>query len=136
MWPQDLVEELHLRQAEMYAGGSLSGVTELLADDIVWHVPGSSPIAGDHRRHDGVIKYFETRRRLASNTMKLEPAEMLTDDDCVVQRVDGTAVIDEEPVAWKTVGIYRVKDGQIAEVWLVPLDLEQFNRIWKAAAES
>lgn len=80
----------------MYAGGSLDRVTELLTDDIVWHVPGSSPIAGDHRRHGGVVEYFQTRRRLASNSMKLHPGDTLADDDCVVQRVDGTAVIDGE----------------------------------------
>jgi len=65
----------------MYAGGSTDRVVELLTDDIVWHVPGASQIAGDHRGHDGVIEYFSTRRR-------------------------------------------------IAEVWLVPIELQKFDRAW------
>jgi len=67
----------------MYAGGSVEPVAELLAEDIVWHVPGKSPIVG-------------------------------------------------EEVSWRTVGVYRIEDGRIREVWLVPLDLDRFNRIWDA----
>ena len=44
-----LVEELHRRQGAMYAGGAFEPGLELLAADIVWHVSGASPIAGDHR---------------------------------------------------------------------------------------
>lgn len=38
----ELVTEPHRRQGEMYAGGPLDSVVELLAADIVWHVPGKS----------------------------------------------------------------------------------------------
>jgi hypothetical protein len=73
-------------------------------DDVVWHVPGSSPIAGDHRGHHGVVEYFRTRRRIAENSMRFHPGEMLTEEDLVVQRVDGTAVLGGESVDWRTVG--------------------------------
>jgi ketosteroid isomerase-like protein len=134
MLPHELVEELHRRQAEMYAGGSTDGIVELLADDIVWHVPGASPIAGDHRGHDGVIEYFGIRRRIADSSMRLHPGEMLTEEDLVVQRVDGTAVIAGKSVGWRTVGIYRLQASRVAEVWLVPLDLQEFDRVWGAGA--
>lgn len=42
-------EEFLARQREMYASGDLAAVEELLAEDVVWHVPGTSPIAGDYR---------------------------------------------------------------------------------------
>jgi hypothetical protein len=132
MSSQELVDELHRRQAEMYAGGATDGVVELLVEDVVWHVPGTSPIAGDHRGHEAVVEYFRTRREIADNSMRLHPGAMLLEDDCVVQRVDGTALIDGEPVAWKTVGIYRLEAGRVAEVWLVPLDLQKFDRVWGA----
>jgi len=69
--PTELVAELHRRQREMYKGGSIEKVTELLADDIVWHVPGSSLIAGDHKGKAEVIAYFEHRRHLADATMTM-----------------------------------------------------------------
>lgn len=127
-----LVAELHRRQQEMYAGGSVDAVVELLAGDIVWHVPGSSPIAGDHRGVEQVIAYFELRRRLADATMRMRPGEVIFTADAVAQFVEGSATLDGRQVSWQTVGIYRVDPEHrwIREVWLVPLDGELFDRIW------
>jgi ketosteroid isomerase-like protein len=85
----ELVAELHRRQGEMYAGGSVDSVVELLAGDIVWHVPGRSPIAGDHRGVEQVIAYFERRRRLANATMRMYPGEVIATGDAVAQFVEG-----------------------------------------------
>jgi ketosteroid isomerase-like protein len=130
--PLELVEELHRRQSEMYAGGSIDAVVELLAEDITWHVPGKSPIAGDHRGIAQVIDYFERRRRLANATMCMHPGEVISDGDAVAQFVEGTAVLDGEQVSWRTIGIYRVDIGHrwTREVWLVPLNGELFDSIW------
>jgi ketosteroid isomerase-like protein len=129
----DLVAELHRRQAEMYAGGPVEPVAELLAEGIVWRVPGSSPIAGEHCGVEAVLAYFAKRRELASATMEMHPGEVLTDGEAVVQLVDGTARFGDEEVSWRTVGVYRIEDGRIREVSLVPLDLDRFDGIWTAA---
>jgi uncharacterized protein len=125
-----LVAELHRRQAEVYAGGAVEPVVELLAEGIVWRVPGSSPIAGEHRGVDAVLEYFRRRRKLAGATMQMHPGEVLADAEVVVQLVDGTARLGGEEVGWRTVGIYRIEDGRIREVWLIPFDLDLFDRIW------
>jgi uncharacterized protein len=130
--PRELVAELHRRQGEMYAGGSVEAVAELLSPDVVWHVPGTSPIAGDHRGREAVLAYFERRRALADRTFVMHPKGVLADGDAVVQLVDGTARIGGEEVRWSTAGVYRVADGLVAEVWLVPLDLAAFDAIWRA----
>lgn len=133
MNPAELVAELHRRQGEMYAGGSVDAVAELLAEDIVWHVPGTSPIAGDHRGIPRVIEYFERRRRLAGATMRMHPGELIADGEAVVQLVDGSAELGGETVEWRTTGVYRV-GGLVREVWLVPLDLDLFDRIWSSGS--
>ena len=116
----------------MYVGGSTAPVVELLAEDIVWHVPGRSPIAGDHRGVPQVIDYFQKRRRFVNSTMRMHPGEVLNEGDAVVQFVNGSAVMNGEQVSWQTIGIYRVDVDHrwIREVWLVPLDGELFDEIW------
>lgn len=128
----ELVAELHRRQGEMYAGGSIHSVAELLAEDIVWHVPGSSPIAGDHRGIAQVADYFKLRRRLANATMRMRPGEVMSAGDAVAQFVAGEAELDGEEVSWRTIGVYRVdvELQRILEVWLVPLELDLFDRLW------
>jgi ketosteroid isomerase-like protein len=130
--PRDLVAELHRRQRAMYAGGPVEPVAELLAPDVVWHVPGTSPIAGDHRGREAVLRYFERRRALADHTFVMRPKGVLEDGDAVVQLVDGEATIGGERRTWSTAGVFRVAGGLIAEVWLVPLDLAAFDAIWSA----
>ncbi|HEX2085751.1 MAG TPA: nuclear transport factor 2 family protein [Solirubrobacteraceae bacterium] len=128
--PRELVAELHRRQRAMYAGGPVEPVAELLAEDVAWHVPGTSPIAGDHRGREAVLSYFERRRTLADHTFVMHPKGVLEDGDAVVQLVDGEARIGGELRTWSTAGVYRIANGRIAEVWLVPLDLDAFDAIW------
>jgi ketosteroid isomerase-like protein len=132
----ETVTELHRRQAEMYAGGPVGPVAELLAPDIVWHVPGTSSIAGDHRGVEQVLSYFERRRELASATMRMRPGKAISEGEAVAQLVEGSAVLDGEEVSWQTVGVYRVDSCRVREVWLVPLGLEHFDRIWSRLPEA
>lgn len=131
----ELVAELHRRQGEMYAGGPVAPVVELLAADIIWHVPGENAISGDHRGVEQVLGYFDRRRRLANATMRMHPGAVISEGAAVAQFVEGSAVLNGEPVSWQTVGIYRVdvEHRQIREVWLVPLDAALFDRIWAAS---
>lgn len=128
----ELLAEFGRRQRAMYAGGAAEPVAELLADDVVWHVPGASPIAGDHRGVDAVLRYFARRRDLAGGTLEITVRDGLVDDEAVVQLADGRATLGGMEGSWRTVGLYRIADGRIAEAWLVPFDLDAFDRIWGA----
>jgi acyl-CoA thioesterase FadM/ketosteroid isomerase-like protein len=125
------VEEFLQRQRAMYAGGELAAVEELLAEDVVWHVPGTSPIAGDYRGREAVTGYFLARRRLAGGAMAVTKHADASHEEALVQLADGRAPLGgTEDVVWRTAGVYRVADGRIAEAWLVPLDQDHFDRLW------
>jgi acyl-CoA thioesterase FadM/ketosteroid isomerase-like protein len=127
-----VVDEFLARQREMYAGGSLAPVEELLAEGVLWHVPGTSPIAGDYRGRDAVIGYFRARRELAGGTIKVTKSGSVSHEEALVQLADGEAALGGRDVVWRTAGVYRVAGDRIAEAWLVPLDQEQFDRAWTA----
>jgi uncharacterized protein len=129
---EELVREFHERQGRFYAGGEAEPLREMLADDIVWHVPGRSPIAGDHEGIEAVMTYFERRRALAGATFRIDVRAVLAQDDLVMQLAGGTAELGGESVAWETVGVFRVRDGRIAEGRLVPFDLYLFDRVWSS----
>jgi len=118
----------------MYAGGAVEPVAELLAADILWHVPGRSPIAGEYAGRGPVLDYFTTRRRLAGGSMRITKHGELAGDDVLVQLADGSALVNGEELTWRTAGVYRVSGGQIAEAWLVPLDSAAFDRTWQRIA--
>jgi acyl-CoA thioesterase FadM/ketosteroid isomerase-like protein len=129
---QEVVEEFLRRQRAMYAGGDAAPVEELLADDVVWHVPGTSPVAGDHRGRAAVLGYFRRRRELAGGRIRVAKLAEAHHDEALVQLADGRAVLGAHDVTWRTAGAYRVAGGRIAEAWLIPLDQRHFDRIWAA----
>ena len=119
------------RQRAMYTGGDLDAVGELLTDDVVWHVPGTSAIAGDHRGRKAVLAYFQRRRALAGGRMGIVERARLTRDDTFVQLADGETVLDGHVVRWRTAGVYRLAGDRVAEAWLVPLELDAFDAVWR-----
>ncbi len=131
----ELVAHLHRRQGEMYAGGPMAPVADLLADDVVWCVGGASPIAGEHRGWDAVLRSFAVRRELSRESLCLRPEEVVAASrQVVVQLVDGAVSLDRELVGLRCVGLYRVERGRIREARLVPLEPELFDRTWTALA--
>jgi 2'-5' RNA ligase len=128
--PMSAVRRFHEEQARAYAGGPLDPLRDLLSDDVVWHVPGHSVIAGEHRGVESVLAYFETRRRLTDESFRVTVHGASLIGDRVVQLAGGRARRGGRELEWETVGVFRVADGRITECWLVPFDLNAFDEIW------
>ena len=124
------VDEFLSRQRQMYAGGDMGAVAEMLAEDVVWHVPGRSPIAGEYRGHEAVLGYFRRRRELAGGEMRVTAHGRAEHEEVHAELADGEATLAGEAARWRTVGAYRIRDGKVAEAWLVPTELAAFDRAW------
>ena len=127
------------RQAAMYGGADTDVVARHLAPDVVWHVPGTSAIAGTHSGRAAVVDYFTRRRAIAGGAMRIEPRGRMVSDDVVVQLADGVVTVEGEVRRWRTAGVYRMRGHEVAEAWLVPFDSAAFDAIWHrlaGAAES
>jgi ketosteroid isomerase-like protein len=128
------LRRLHEAQGAFYAGGPADVLRELLADDVVWHVPGDNPIAGVHDGRDAVMAYFARRRDLASRTFRMQPGDVLVGEGSrVAVLTDGSAVLGGRERRWSTVGLYELRGEQIAACWLLPLDQREFDAIWRTA---
>ena len=130
---QDVVDAFLAVQRTMYAGGDPAAVEPFLAEDVIWHVPGSSPIAGDFRGREAVLGYFHRRRSLAGGTIRITEHVQPHHNDGVVRLTEGHAWLGDSDVRWRAAGVYRVNNGTIAEGWLVPLDQQSFDKTWAAA---
>jgi ketosteroid isomerase-like protein len=102
----------------------------LLSEDVVWHVPGRSAIAGEHRGRPAVLRYFELRREKTRATFEVIVRRVVADDEFAFQLAGGRARIRDETLDWETVGVFRVAEGKIAECWLLPFDQYLFDEIW------
>jgi hypothetical protein len=130
-----LVRLFHQHQNRFYAGGEQAPVAAMLTDDVTWHVPGHSPIAGDHRGRDEVLRYFARRRELANATFRIGVRGVLADDERAVVLATCEAESGGKTGRWGTVSIFRVAGGSIAECWVVPHHQESFDEIWSQGVD-
>jgi 2'-5' RNA ligase len=128
--PVSVVERFHQLQARAYAEGEMDALRELLSEDVVWHVPGRSAIAGDHRGIKEVLAYFERRRAMTDATFRVTVHGVTTIGDRVVQLAGGSAMRDGRALSWETAGVFRVAGGRIVECWLLPFDPDAFDEAW------
>ena len=107
---QDVVDAFLAVQRTMYAGGDPAAVEPFLAEDVIWHVPGSSPIAGDFRGREAVLGYFHRRRSLAGGTIRITELVQPHHNDGVVRLTEGHAWLGDSDVRWRAAGVYRVNE--------------------------
>jgi ketosteroid isomerase-like protein len=129
-----LLDALHVAQNEFYAGGSDAQLRRLIAADVVWTIPGASPIAGTYNGIDEVFEYFERRRDLASGTFRMHRRDVLVGETRrVCALTDGTATLGGREQRWSTVGLYDItEENRIRACWLLALDQRAFDAAWSS----
>ncbi|MFC6081105.1 nuclear transport factor 2 family protein [Sphaerisporangium aureirubrum] len=94
----------------------------LLSDDVVFHVPGRGPLAGEYQGKEAVLSYLGQLSEITKDTMSYEPQAFLADDEhaAVMLRAHGERgghAIDD-----RGVHVFRITDGKISERWSYPQD--------------
>ncbi len=108
------------RAEEAFSRRDMDTLRTIWADDIVYHFPGTSFLAGDHKGLDAVLAFFAKLGEM--NVQIVEVHDVLASDDHVVALVRGTASRQGEELALNQANIYHVRDGKIKEAWLLSTD--------------
>jgi ketosteroid isomerase-like protein len=106
------------RGYEAFDKADMATVGELMADDVVWHVGGNSPLSGEYRGKDAVFGFFGKLMQVTGGTFKLEVHDILANDDHSVILVRETAEKDGKKWDSKAVHIsHPDSEGRIKEFW-------------------
>jgi ketosteroid isomerase-like protein len=73
-------EELVRRGYNAFARGDMDTSASCSTQGIVWHFPGRSPLAGDHRGVDAVLGFFGRTMELTAGTFRAELHDVVADD--------------------------------------------------------
>jgi hypothetical protein len=110
--------ELVRRGYAAFAAGDMATVSELFADDIVWHWPGRSALSGDHVGKEAVFRMFAKLAEMA--VLRQEIHDVLANDEHAVvlvrnhaERSDGRTFDDRQAHVW------HVRDGKAVECWMM-----------------
>jgi uncharacterized protein len=105
------------RQAyEAIDAGDHDTLRGLLADDVVWHVPGRSPLAGDHPGVEAVLGLFARIYNLTEGTYRVEIDDAIADEAHAVLLTRTSSRLAGAEFSDDGVQVVRVADGLLADV--------------------
>ncbi len=123
-------EELIRRGYGAFSSGDMQTVDELLADDVVWHVPGRGPVAGDYRGKQEVLGFFARLVQETGGTFNIEVHDVLANDEHGVVLVRSTAQRDGRTLDDRGAHVIHIEGGKIKEFWGHPWDAYAADDFW------
>jgi len=111
--------------------GDAETVLGLLADDVVWHVPGRNLLSRDYVGKAGVAEFFGSARQLSNGTVRTELVDVLDGDQFAIALVRVYAERLGRSLGGQFQAFtYRIKDGKIAEFWFLVEDRYAVDAFW------
>jgi uncharacterized protein len=110
-------EDLIRRGYDAFARGDTETLREMFDPGIVWHFPGRSLLAGDHRGVDAVLGFFGRTMELTDGTFRAELHDVVADDEHTVGLHLATGEREGRTLADREVLVVHIRDGKIIEVW-------------------
>src|ERR687887_202195 len=121
-------EDLIRRGYAAFSAGDLDTLRELFAADAVWHTPGHSVLAGDHRGIDAILGFFGQTMELTGGTFRAELPDVVAGDEHGVGLHVARAERQGRTLEDRSVLVFHIRDGKVPEVWQYSSDVDAFDR--------
>ena len=110
---------LHRAGHEAFGRGDMAALTELIAEDTVWHWSGRNPVAGDKKGRDAVFAAFGQSAELTGGTLALADHDFLGNDEHTIALGQMTASREGRTLDVAFVEVAHWRDGNLVEEWLM-----------------
>jgi uncharacterized protein len=115
-------EELYRKGFEAFQNRDMETLKSHFTDDIVWHVSGRSPLAGDYKGWEEVSGFFMRQAEATGGTLELELHDLFANDDHIVALLRTKAERNGKRLDDPGVHVVHVRNGKLAESWYHNLD--------------
>ena len=122
--------DLMRRGYAAYTSGDLETISQLLSDDVVWHVSGRSPLSGDYSGKEQVFGFFGKLQELSDGTSRVEVHDLLADDDHGVAIVTQSGTRDGRSYEGRVTHVRHLRDGKVTEFWDAYIDQYTADEFW------
>lgn len=111
--------------------GDFAAVFATMADDIIWHQPGSHSTAGTHIGKEVLGAHLASFAEKTNGTFKVVTNWVSDNQDLVAANVTflGTRT-DGTELNMNGIDLFRMEDGKIKEVWLFSADQAAEDAFW------
>jgi uncharacterized protein len=124
-------EDLVRQASEAFGRGDLSALQDqFFADDIVWHVAGTGPLAGDYEGAAEVIGQLTKISELSGGSVLPQVHDVLVSNDHTVVLVTISAERAGKQLQLNLVHVIHAENGKAAEVWTHSADPAAAAQFW------
>jgi ketosteroid isomerase-like protein len=120
----------YYRMIRAFNENDLDAVRALLHEDVVYTIPGRSPIAGTARGVPAHLAQLQRARALSNNTLRLDPTDVVASAERLFVYGRITAQRGERRLDSEHLVVFRFEGGRIVEGRTVPVDLYEFDAFW------
>ena len=103
---------------------------EMFAEDVVFHVTGDNPLAGEYKGVDEVFGFFGRLMQESGGTFSLEIHDVLANDEHGVGLVRVTAEREGRRLDQNAAHVFHLRDGKVTENWTMPEDSGAVDEFW------
>jgi ketosteroid isomerase-like protein len=103
---------------EAFVGGDLETVAGLIDPDVLWHVGGSSPLAGVYKGHQELFALLARLGQSTGGTISISARDILTSEDHVIVLTTLKAERDGRVLEDDGVAVFKIFEGKATEVWV------------------
>jgi ketosteroid isomerase-like protein len=133
MRAEDNLEVLR-RLAAAYAAVDIGEIDQLLADDVIFHIPGRHPMAGTYSGKAEVFSYLGKVATLSeSDDGGFEVHSIMADEEHGIALVTGTIEHNGVRFVRPTVHVVHINGTQVTEFWEASLDQHAEDEFWNKA---
>ena len=105
-------------------------LARLLADDVVWRVPGDTVMSGEYRGRDEVLRFLRQTRALTDDTYSSQLIYAIGEDGRAVAVYRATGERNGRTLDIEQALFCVVRDEQLVDVTAVPFDFPAFAEFW------
>lgn len=113
-----------------FGSGDLDTVTASWTDDVVWHVSGNSPLAGDYKGQEEILGLFGRLAQESGGTLKIELHDVLANDEHAVALCTLTAQRNGKSMEMNAVHVFHTEGDKVKEFWGFNEDDSRADEFW------
>jgi len=109
----------------------VQAIRDALAEDAVWHFPGTSgQLAGSHAGRDAILAFLARVAQLSEGSFELDLEDVLANDACAVALFRGRARRHGRRLDNPTCLKIRLREGRAVEIREFVWDLPAVEDFW------
>lgn len=121
----------YIQAIRAFNDNDIDAVGEYFSENIVYRIPGRSPVAGEFHGIEQFARALKLVKELSGGTIKFEPQVVLANDQAVMAYGHATAQRRGKTLDIDHAYLYRFdKEGRIIEGRTIPVDLHAFDEFW------